>query len=150
MPQAAKQSNKVPPPPPGYTLDSPAGNIPPPPSGYALDSGSSPSKPAQPQVAIQAAPQSDLSSSLDSMARMYTGQQMATPAQEADFQRGKIAGHLSGAATVAAGTAPAWAGPVAAAAKAHPFYTAFAYHVARELGIPLPKVLDLFSKFAGE
>jgi len=117
---------------------------------WAQYKATEPSQAMEPQTTIQAAPQSDLSSALDSMARMYTGQQMATPQQESDFQRGKLAGHLSGAATVAAGTAPAWAGPAAAAAKAHPFYTAFAYHVARELGIPLPKVLDLFSKFGGE
>jgi hypothetical protein len=32
---------------------------------------------------------------------------------------------------------------------AHPLATAMGYHIARELGIPLPKILDVMSKFQG-
>jgi hypothetical protein len=45
---------------------------------------------------------SDLSSALGSMARMYTGQKMATPEQEKEFQTGRAVGNVSGLATAAA------------------------------------------------
>jgi hypothetical protein len=32
----------------------------------------------------------------------------------------------------------------------HPVATAFAYHLAREMGIPLPKILDMLTKVSGE
>lgn len=49
MPPQASQSNNIPPPPPGYTLDSQVGTIPPPPAGYTLDqaAGQQPSQPQQ-------------------------------------------------------------------------------------------------------
>ena len=59
-----------------------------------------------------------------------------------------------GAAGAALGPTAEAAAPVAKAAAswsaAHPLWSAFGYHVARELGIPLPKVLDVMSKFHGE
>jgi hypothetical protein len=33
-------------------------------------------------------------------------------------------------------------------ATTHPVVAAFGYHLARELGIPLPKILDVMSKFS--
>jgi hypothetical protein len=109
-----------------------------------------------PQGAVVTAPSSnpDLSSALDSITRMNTGQPMATPEQQAQFEQGRTAGSVSGLATAAAVpaamTAPEWGPPVAKYAAQHPFATAFAVHLARELGIPLPKVLDVFSKFGAE
>lgn len=66
---------------------------------------------------------------------------------------------LGGAAALAApGEAAAAAPTVGRAAvvaskwaSAHPVAAAMGYHLARELGIPLPKILDVMSKFnAGE
>jgi uncharacterized protein YbjQ (UPF0145 family) len=68
---------------------------------------------------------------------------------------GEVLGHLgkaavaTGAGVVGAGAA-AEIGPVATAVThfvtAHPIAVGFAYHIARELGVPLPKMLDLLSK----
>jgi uncharacterized protein YbjQ (UPF0145 family) len=68
---------------------------------------------------------------------------------------GEVLGNLgkaavaTGAGVVGAGAA-AEIGPVATAVThfvtAHPIAVGFAYHIARELGVPLPKMLDLLAK----
>src|SRR5262249_50502942 len=83
--------------------------------------------------------ESDLSSALGSMARMYTGRPMATPQQEFDYQRGRAAGQISGTATAAAVpaamTAGTWGPPTAKFVGTNPFYIAAAIHIARQLGV---------------
>jgi hypothetical protein len=56
----------------------------------------------------------------------------------------------TGLATGAVEAAPAVAGAVGASARwaiKNPIVAGLGYHIARELGIPLPKVLDVLSKF---
>jgi hypothetical protein len=76
-----------------------------------------------------------------------------TEQEKTEFAQGKAAGAISvplvAAATAAPALAPA-AKAITAWTVAHPVATAMGYHLARELGIPLPKILDVLSKFQVE
>ena len=82
--------------------------------------------------------------------------EMATaPKKAGQVMLGSLLGGAAFPATVAAGEAVApvlvpAAKAVTAWTTAHPVAAAMGYHIARELGIPLPKILDVMSKFQAE
>jgi hypothetical protein len=73
-----------------------------------------------------------------------------TEEDKASFERGKATGAVTATAVSAAPLVAEAAGPIGTAAKwvkDNPVLAGIGYHVARELGIPLPKMLDVLSKF---
>jgi hypothetical protein len=73
-----------------------------------------------------------------------------TEDDKASFERGKATGAVTATAVSAAPLVAEAAGPIGTAAKwvkDNPVLAGIGYHVARELGIPLPKMLDVLSKF---
>ena len=65
----------------------------------------------------------------------------------------KYAGEAVGGGALAAGAAlaaPTVLPAVGVFSLKHPFITAAAVHIGRELGVPVPKVLDIFRKMGGE
>jgi hypothetical protein len=75
----------------------------------------------------------------------------ANDSRLSDQDKAKIAeGRATGALSVpVVAGAVAGAAPAGTWAAAHPVLTAFGLHVARKLGVPVPKMLDLVSEFGG-